>query len=477
MDGRLKSAYPTILLVIALIVGSIFTAYLIVTVGAVIAPVVVVAVGGLFLTGMMFRHYKTGIYAIFMLAVFMSFIGRMTGIEFPFGIVLDALSVLVFLIMLFSKQETDWSRLKSGITYLYVFVTAYQLLQVFNPNATSYIAWVVGLRIHTSFLLFIAFYHLFQSPGDAKKFTILWIALGAIVAAYGLYQEFFGLNARELRWIYSSPSRPGLYLIWGHMRKFSFLSDPSAYGLFMAFSGLACFVLMMGPFKPLQRIMFGGLALMMWWAMSYSGTRTATAMVAVGLAFYFLITLKSRKTFIVMILTAVAGVGILYGPFYGGTINRIRSTFAIDKDASMNVRDQRRISMQQYVKTHPFGGGVNTTGANGARYSPDHPLGGGWDPDSGYLLTALEIGWVGLLLGMAFFFVVVLKGINNYFSNRDPLVRTLNLTYVVPFLTMTVAHFTQDAMFQKPQVVVLVATYALMLQIPSYDKKPNTNFS
>src|SRR5690606_23880448 len=118
-----------------------------------------------------------------------------------------------------------------------------------------------------------------------KKFTTLWVVLAAIVAAYGLYQEFFGLNAREVQWIYSNPARPGLYFIWGHMRKFSFLSDPSAYGLFMAFSGLACFVLMMGPFKVLYRAIYGGLALMMWLAMSYSGTRTATAMVAIGLAF------------------------------------------------------------------------------------------------------------------------------------------------------------------------------------------------
>lgn len=470
---RLKSAYPIILLVIVLAGGSIYTTYLIATVGTIIAPVVVVAVGGLFLVGLMFRHYKAGIYAMFLVAIFMAFISRMTGLDFPFGVVLDALAVLVFLLMFLSKQQTDWSHLKSAITYFFIAVTVYQLLQLFNPNATSYIAWLVGVRSNTSFLLFIAFYHLFQSRDEARKFTTLWVVLAAIVAAYGLYQEFFGLNAREIKWIYSNPARPGLYFIWGHMRKFSFLSDPSAYGLFMAFSGLACFVLMMGPFKTLHRVIYGGLALTMWLAMSYSGTRTATAMVAVGLAFYILITLKSRRTFVVLILTIVAGAALLFGPFYGGTINRIRSAFAITKDASMNVRDQKRIEMQEWVQSHPFGGGVNTTGANGLRYSEGHPLAGGWDPDSGYLLTALELGWVGLILGMGFFFVVVLKGINNYFSIRDPLVRTLNLTYIVPFLAMSVAHFTQDAMFQKPQVIVLVATYALMLQLPTYDRKPN----
>jgi hypothetical protein len=147
----------------------------------------------------------------------------------------------------------------------------------------------------------------------------------------------------------------------------------------------------------------------------------------------------------------------------------------MEEDASMGVRDRKRIRLQSYVQTHPFGGGLNTTGTNGVKYSPGHPLAEGWDPDSGYLLTALELGWIGLIIGLCFFFVVVAKGINNYFYVDDPLLKNITLAYIVPFMALSVAHFAQDAVFQKPVYLVVTATYALMLRIPSFEKQLKNN--
>ncbi len=468
---KIKTVYPTVLLVICLLAGSLVITHLIVTQGMLVAPIAVVGVGGILGLGLMLKEYKLGIYFIFVLSVFMAYINRMAGTNIPFGIVVDAVSGMVFIIMLFSgREKVNWSHLRSWITYLFTVIVVYQLLQVFNPHATSFTGWLVAFRANTAFLLFFAFYHLFQSFDELKRFTHLWLILGLLVGLYGIWQEVFGLNARESYWIYSNPSRLSLYLIWGHMRKFSFLSDPSAYGLFMAFTGLSCFVMMLGPFSALKRIVFGFAMFVMLIAMTYSGTRTATAMVVVGLAFYAVITLKSRKTLLLLVLGGAGLMVLLFGPFYGGTINRLRSTFQAKDDASMNVRDVKRIGLQSYVQTHPFGGGLNTTGQNGLKYSPGHTLAQGWDPDSGYLLTALELGWVGLTIGLAFFFVVVLKGINNHFSIRDPIIRTYNLALVVPFFALSVAHFTQDAMFQKPAYIVIIATYAAVMLLPTYDK-------
>ena len=141
----------------------------------------------------------------------------------------------------------------------------------------------------------------------------------------------------------------------------------------------------------------------------------------------------------------------------------------------MSVRDKKRIQLQKYVQTHPIGGGLNTVGQNGRRYSPGHTLAEVGDADSGYLLTALEMGWVGLIIGLSFFFAVMLKGINNYFSMRDPLLKTINLVYIVPFLALSVAHFTQDAMFQKPVYLVIIATYAVVITLPTFAKKSLNN--
>jgi putative inorganic carbon (hco3(-)) transporter len=468
---KIKTIYPSVLLIILLISGSLVTTHLIATQNYMIGPIVIGTLAGILGLGWMLRDYKMGIYFMFILSVSMSYVNRMIGSQFQFGVVLDALAGLTFIMMLIANREkTDWSYLRSPITYFYVFVASYQLLQIFNPNATSYLGWLVSLRGYTSFLLFFAFYHLFQSFEEVKKFTAVWIVLAALVALYGIWQEVFGLNSQELRWVYSNPGRTDLLVIWGHMRKFSLLSDPSIFGLFMAFSALAVFILALGPYSRKLKLSLCALGVVMLVSMSFSGTRTAFAMVAVGVAFYILITLRSRKTLFVMVIAGLGAGLILFGPFYGGTVKRIRSTFSLEKDASMNVRDKKRVRLQEYVRSHPFGGGLNTTGVNGVKYSAGHPLAEGWDPDSGYLLTALELGWIGLVLGMLFFFTVVLQGINNYFSINDPLLQNINLAYVVPFFALSVAHFTQDAMFQKPVYLVIIATYALMLTLPSYHK-------
>ena len=250
---KIKSAYPTVILILALALGSIYTAHLIVTQGIFMGPFVIVGLAAIMVLGFMIRDYKIGIYVMFIISVFSSYINRVSGFPLQFGVILDAIAGLTFMIMLFTdRHKREWGLLKSPITYLYIAVVVYQLLQLFNPNAVSFTGWLVAFRANTSFLLFLAFFHLFMKYDEIKKFTVLWIGLALLVALYGIYQEIFGLSDKELAWVYSTPGRSELLIIWGLMRKFSFLSDPSSFGLFMAFSGLACFVLIWGPFPAIQ---------------------------------------------------------------------------------------------------------------------------------------------------------------------------------------------------------------------------------
>lgn len=463
---------PLVIVFLLLLLLCLGVTYLIVSKGILAGPLTLVAAGGIFLIGSILKDYRVGFYFLFGFGMYMSYLDRLLHIPFPLGIVYDALAALIFIaLFIHNKDKRDWTLFKNPVTICFVIITAYQLLQFFNPNAVSHVAWLVTLRNNVSFLLYVVCFQLFATVKDVNRFTATWMVMAATVALYGMYQEYVGLPDFEWAWINNAPGRLDLYLIWGKLRKFSMLSDPSAFGLFMAFSCLGSMVLAMGPFKPLYRISLGVLALIMFISMSYSGTRTAMAMVAIGIAFFLVMTLQNRKTILAGMGLAFILTVVLVGPFYGGTINRIRSTFSPSDDASMAVRDNKRIRLQDYVKTHPIGGGLATTGQNGKRYSPGHYLAGGWDPDSGYLLTALEMGWIGLIIFQVFFFIVVLRGIKNYFALKDPLLKTLNLTYTVPFLALTVAHFTQDAMFQKPVNLIVIVTYAVLVKIPSFEKK------
>jgi putative inorganic carbon (HCO3(-)) transporter len=463
--------FPASAIFALLLLISLAVAYLIADQGIVMGILVLLASVGVLLVGAVLKDYRIGFYFIFLMGVFMFYVDRIADISFPMGTVYDGLVALVFLSLFMEKKNHDWTLFKNPVTIMFAILIAYQVLELFNPSANSFVAWLVSLRNNISFFIYVICFLMFSSLKEITRFTTVWMAVALVVALYGIYQHFFGLTASEIAWMNKKPERIGLYIIWGQLRSFSFLSDPSSFGLFIGAGALAAMVLAMGPFKILYRIGFALLMVILLVAMSYSGTRTAMALVAIGIAFYIVIMLHNRRTIIASAALVFAGAILLFGPFYGGTMSRLRSTFKASDDPSMAVRDNKRIRLQEYVKTHPIGGGLNTVGRVGERYSPGHELAGPWDPDSGYLLTALETGWIGLLIFQALFFIVLLKGINNFFALNDPLLRTYLLVYIVPFMALSVAHFTQDAMFSKPNNIIVYATYALVIKIPAFEKK------
>lgn len=463
--------FPAVAIFSVLLLISLAVTYLMTQHGIIVGLLAaIVSIGAIMLAAVL-KDYRIGFYLLFLMGVFMFYIDRMMSIAFPLGTVYDALVGLVFFSLFLDKKQHDWSLFKNPVTIMFIILIVYQVLQLFNPSANSVVAWLVSLRNNISVLIYVICFQMFSSLKEVKRFTHVWLGVAVIVGFYGIYQKLFGLTGFEMAWMNEQPERIDLYIIWGQLRAFSFLSDPSSFGLFTGAGALASMVLAMGPFRAGYRLLFAGIMMVLLVAMSYSGTRTAIAMVAVGIAFYITVMLHNRRTLLAAAMLAFFGAILMFGPFYGSTLTRLRSTFKASEDPSMAVRDVKRLRFQEYIQTHPIGGGLYTVGQNGERYSPGHELAGKWDPDSGYLLTALETGWIGLLIFLGLFFMVMLQGINNFFALKDPVLRTYILLYIVPFLALSVAHFTQDALFHKPTNIVVYATYALVIKIRSFEKK------
>jgi hypothetical protein len=463
--------FPAIAVFSLLLLISLAVTYVIAQHGVMIGvAVLLISIGGVTIAAVL-KDYRVGFYVLFLMGVFMFYVDRIIDLSFPIGTVYDALVGLVFFALFLDKRSHDWSMFKNPVTIMFVVLIVYQILELLNPSANSILAWLVSLRNNISFLIYVICFQMFSSIRDVKKFTYVWLGVAAVVGLYGIYQKLFGLLGFEVQWMNAKPERIDLYVIWGQLRAFSFLSDPSSFGLFTGASALGAMVLAMGPFRPATRLFWAAIMIILLVGVSYSGTRTAIALVVVGVAFYITVMLHNRRTLIASAFLVFFGLIMLFGPFYGGTMSRLRSTFKASEDPSMAVRDYKRLAFQEYIKSHPIGGGLYTVGKNGARYSAGHELAGDWDPDSGYLLTALETGWIGLLIFQGLFFAVILMGINNFFSMKDPVLRTYVLVYIVPFMALSVAHFTQDAMFHKPTNIIVYATYALVVKIRSFEKK------
>ena len=463
--------FPAVAIFSLLLLISLGVAYLMANQGVVVGLVVLIASLGILLLAAILKDYRIGFYFIFLMGIFMFYLDRIVDLSFPLGTVYDALVGLVFFSLFMDKRTRDWTLFKNPVTIMFLVLIVYQVLQLFNPSSNSVVAWLVSLRNNISFLIYVVCFQMFYSFKEVKTFTGVWLGVATLTALYGIYQKVFGLLGFEMAWMNAKQQRIDLYVIWGELRAFSFLSDPSSFGLFTGAAALAAMVLAMGPFRIRYRLFYAVLMVILLIAMSYSGTRTAIALVAVGIAFYITIMLHNRRTIIASAFLVLIGAMLMFGPFYGSTMIRLRSTFKASEDPSMKVRDIKRLNFQEYVRTHPIGGGLYTVGNNGARYAPGHELAGKWDPDSGYLLAALETGWIGLIIFLSLFSAVLIKGINSFYSIRDPVLRTYILVYIVPFMALSVAHFTQDALFHKPTNIIVYATYALVIKIPSFEKK------
>ena len=452
---------------------SLAITYLIVTVGIVISPVVLMIVFGIPSGLLIMYDYKYGVYFTLLFGYFMFMPQRILPVAIPVGVIYDTLIITTFFSMMIASSregKKGWSAFNNPLSYILAVYVFYKVLQVFNPNAVSIGAYLVSLRAMAALLLYVVCVKMFKTYRVIANFIKVWLFVALLAGVYGLIQEVFGLMPFERAWVYADEVRVGLYVNWGHMRKFSFMSDPTSFGMFMGFAGMFCLALTTGDFKKEIKAILVVSALIMFYSSVFTGTRTAFAIIALGLVFYIALTINQKSTAIVAVFSALAFAVIMFGPFYGGSIQRIRSTFEPSTDASMNVRDVKRRRFQPYIKSHPIGGGEMTVGRSGMRYSPGHYLSGNFETDSGYLRTALETGYIGLTIQMVFYFVILYLGIDGFIRARNSKYKAILLAIVLSFFSLSVAHFTQEAMTQKPVNLIIIAGYAMIIKLRELDR-------
>lgn len=420
-------------------------------------------------------------YLLALFYAYFMFILEKIGINIPVGVLYDLIFYITFGGIVLKEvvlKKSDWTGLKSPVFISLYILSAYEILQILNPNAVSFYAWAYGMRgLITKFCVLLVGVYVIQSFQFVKVFTKFWLALALLAAIYSLKQEYLGLFDFEKAWVFAEEGRYNLIYIWGRFRKWSFLSDVNAFGLLMAFSSIFCFILTLGPYKTWIKVALIVGGILMFMGMTFSGTRTAYAMIPAGFSIYFLMTLNNPRTIVFGIVTSMAVALLLFGPFYGGNMNRLRSLINADEDASMNVRDMNRNRIQPYLQSHPIGGGLVTTGPSGREYSPGHYL-AGFPPDSGYLETALETGWIGLIFEMMFLATVLIVGVRNFFRTKDPTIKNFYAAYLSSFFALTVANYAQNALGQKPIGLIVYTTFILMFKLRDMDKaKQSRNVS
>ncbi|MEJ7766280.1 MAG: O-antigen ligase family protein [Chitinophagaceae bacterium] len=419
------------------------------------------------------KYPLMGLYFTSVFSTLFALPGRFFKIQSPVGILVEVFTyVLLFTVLQKSalKKESTTAFWNNAISIILMIIMTYYIIELANPALYSKIGWSFFFRKQVSFVLFYFIsYMVLNSYDKIKSFIKFWIVLVLIIALYGIKQQLFGLAEFEKVWLQSSPVLIRLYYQAEFIRKFSFLTDPAAFGIICAAFGLFTLVLAIRISGVRKKLLLFAATFILLLASFYSGTRTCNLMIAAGLFAYGVFTLNEKKTYLVMLLSLVSVIFLLFGPLKNlPVISRIRSTLDGSNDASAVVRDNNRHAIQPYIHAHPLGGGLNTSSVEGKFYAPLHPL-AGFPPDSGYLKILLEQGWIGFGIQLIFYFVLLKRGIDGFFKARNAHIKSIYIALTICLFAMIVGQYTQIAIAQYPLILFFYSSLAILVKLIDYD--------
>lgn len=422
-------------------------------------------------------NLRFGLMVVLITTFFLLAISRLVP-EIPLGILMDAFIAIMFFGLLIKQiGSKEWKFMQNPVSWLVVIWIAYNLLQVANPWAASRIAWLYTIRsIAGIMLLYFISMRAINSLSFVSLLLKTWIVLAFIGALYGLKQEFFGFAQAELDWVMASEERFSLYFNWGRWRRFSFFSDPTTFGILMAYTGLLCFVLVTGRIAIWKKVLLIVAGCTMLLAMVYTGTRTAFAVVPIGVVFFTVITLQ-KKVIMVVGAFLLFGAAILispvssFGPLDSNTLNRIRSAFTTSDNPSYQVRMRNQEFIQPYIWTHPIGGGLGSIGVWGERFSEGKTSIATFAPDSGFVRVAVEQGWIGLILYMVLIFMVFRCGVRYYLLCEHPRIKLYYVATLTVLFCLIVANYPQQAFAIFPTIVIFYICMAIVMRLKDFDNE------
>jgi putative inorganic carbon (hco3(-)) transporter len=422
-----------------------------------------------------FVHVELAYFLLLFIGWFGSyFCTYATGGQLPVGLIFDCVVLINFLALLGSRRDVraSWRHfIKEPVILLMLLGSAYGFLEILNPNTgPSSSNWLGVRKVVEMILLQFTAYNLFDNYRMIRRYTFAVLIAATLCALYGCFQEWHGLAPWELSAIMADPHTFALLWAGGEFRKFSTLYDPAAFGILMAVCAIFFMVLAIYEKNRRLRLTYIVCVLPMILGMGYSGTRTAYAVLLAGIVFFILFNIDKpaiRKFGAFMVLVFLV---VMFGPFSGnGTVRRFRSTFLGTKDESYKVRIVARAFIKPYIQRHPFGGGLGTTGFNGAIEHPGNPL-AGFMPDGAYVTRAAELGWIGLLINVILYFFILKTGIQAFFRVKDPRIKVYYAAGVSCIFAFYVGDYAQLAVGGPADVGIYFMFIAMILKQKDYDK-------
>jgi len=437
-----------------------------------------VVFGGLFLVTIIglpamygvVAYPRFGIIVLLILAYTLFLLGRL-GIPGPLGVVADVLEGALMLgTLICLRRNNDWALLKGPVSTMILIWIAYNLLQIANPSAVSRLAWIYTVRsVAIVMLSYFVFLYNIRSVNFIRLIFKIWLIMSFCGALYGVKQELIGFSAAEDAYLHSDPEIAGLLFIAGHWRKFSIFSDPVAFAYNMNMAAIFCIALIAGKLPAWKKIVLAVIACTCLLSMLYSGTRAANVLVPAAL-FLFAIINYNKKVLLFSCLAAVFLIVLINVPTGDPNLQRFQTAFHPNEDASYKLRKFNQARIKPYIYSHPIGFGLGATGGWGKRFGNGSVV-SQFQPDSGYIRVAVELGPVGLIIFCTLMFTIMRTGINNYYRIKDPELKMYCLAILLIVFAYNIANFPQEALVQFPSNIYFSLDIALLTVLYRLDIK------
>lgn len=398
--------------------------------------------------------------------------GMARYVDIPFGLAIDGILLLtLFIIFIFQWKEAEWKLANTWITWLMVIWMVYTILELFNPEAQSKIAWFYAMRGVALYPLLVIIISLmvFNRMRDLEVFLKIWMIFSILATLKAIQQIYFGPDPWEKQWLNTTGGIT--HIIHGRLRAFSFYSDAGQFGEAQAHVFLVGSILAFNPALAVKkRYFYASAAFMGLIGVLLSGTRSAFFIPATG----FLVFLFLRKNFKVFIVGAIFGAltfGFLkYTTIGNGVYQIARMRTALNpKDPSLRVRIENQKKLRTYLVDRPFGGGIGSAGNWGLRFSP-HSFLAQTPTDSWYVRIWAEMGIVGLILHILILSTIFFKSFLMIWKKlTKPEVIYPMLALISGFFGIMVASYANQILGQVPTGIVLYLSWAFLILAPKFE--------
>ncbi|MCP4438416.1 MAG: hypothetical protein GY810_05680 [Aureispira sp.] len=419
--------------------------------------------GGVFYILKVLQNPRIGAWSVLIYSFTWSLIARYvaayTGIGFQFGLGIDGLLALTIVAMIFSGgQYAPYQNLRNGLMIATLLWFFFIFLQLFNPHASSRIAWVFTIRSYALYLLgcVIVCNVLLNEEKDLDRFLLIFVGFSILGALYGMRQLYLGLDYVDSIFI-----RPKLdrHMLFGKLRVFSFYENAGQAGVTQGHAGVIANILFIHEKRRKHKLFYFVGMLLCYYGMAISGTRGALAVPAAGIAVY----LVWCKMPIVTITGTLLGGAMLFILMFTNigqsnyTINRMRTAFNPD-DPSFQYRLEARAHYAEYMNKHAFGWGIGSAGYWGNRFNGDDNIMKG--TDGGYVQLQAEIGYIGLYFYWVYFLFVLGSTFWMLLSLQDSILYPKILALCCGVIGLLLANYGNSVIYQLPSNITISMSLA-----------------